>query len=43
MRILFCDDDEVILEQIQRYVDEFFKILGGKNPTLQHIPAEMLY
>ena len=29
MRILFCDDDERILEQLQRYVREFFADVGG--------------
>lgn len=28
MRIIFCDDDPVILEQIQKYVKEFFAGLG---------------
>lgn len=32
MRILFCDDNRQILEQLQKYVAEFFKMLGGKQP-----------
>ena len=32
MRILFCDDDERILEQLQRYVREFFADIGGTQP-----------
>lgn len=32
MRILFCDDEETILNQIQRYVAEFFKGVGGEKP-----------
>lgn len=32
MRILFCDDDERILEQLQRYVREFFADVGGTQP-----------
>lgn len=32
MRILFCDDDERILEQLQRYVREFFANIGGTQP-----------
>lgn len=32
MRILFCDDDERILEQLQRYVREFFTDTGGIQP-----------
>lgn len=32
MRIVFCDDDTKVLDQVQRYVAEFFKSLGGKRP-----------
>lgn len=32
MRILFCDDNLEILNQLQKYVSEFFKELGGKQP-----------
>lgn len=32
MRILFCDDNAVILNQLQSYVSEFFKKIGGKQP-----------
>lgn len=32
MRIVFCDDDAKTLEQIQKYVREFFKALGGAQP-----------
>lgn len=32
MRILFCDDNTEILQQLQRYVREFFRELGGKQP-----------
>lgn len=32
MRILFCDDDERILEQLQSYVREFFADIGGTQP-----------
>lgn len=32
MRILFCDDDERILEQLQKYVQEFFTDIGGTQP-----------
>lgn len=32
MRILFCDDDERILEQLQKYVGEFFSDIGGMKP-----------
>ncbi len=32
MRILFCDDNAVIVEQLQSYVAEFFSSLGGKPP-----------
>ena len=34
MRILFCDDNEKILIQLQAYVAEFFKHLGGIKPEL---------
>lgn len=32
MRIIFCDDNIEILNQLQRYVHEFFKSLGGSMP-----------
>lgn len=32
MRILFCDDNIAILEQLQSYVAEFFRGLGGVMP-----------
>ena len=32
MRILFCDDDPIILNQLQSFVSEFFKKIGGKQP-----------
>lgn len=32
MRILFCDDDRMVLEQLQSYVAEFFQSLGGRPP-----------
>lgn len=32
MRILFCDDNREILEQLQEYVLEFFSELGGAKP-----------
>lgn len=32
MRILFCDDDPLILAQLQKYVTEFFNSLGGPPP-----------
>lgn len=32
MRIVFCDDDPVILRQLQSYVEEFFSNLGGTEP-----------
>ena len=32
MRIVFCDDDPVILQQLQKYVKEFFLSLGGPLP-----------
>ena len=32
MRILFCDDDPLILEQLQKYVTEFFKTMGAQLP-----------
>lgn len=32
MRILFCDDDPRILEQLQKYVREYFKGKGGVHP-----------
>lgn len=32
MRIIFCDDDPAVLEQLQLYVSEYFARLGGKMP-----------
>ena len=32
MCILFCDDHIEIVQQLQRYVQEFFRGLGGKQP-----------
>lgn len=32
MRIIFCDDNIEILNQLQKYVQEFFKGLGGPMP-----------
>lgn len=32
MRIVFCDDDPLILQQLQAYVKEFFAGLGGSEP-----------
>ena len=34
MRILFCDDNKVILEQLRSYVSEYFKQIGGRQPEL---------
>lgn len=32
MRIVFCDDDPVILAQLQKYIKEFFEKQGGLQP-----------
>lgn len=32
MRIVFCDDDPLILRQLQTYVKEFFANLSGREP-----------
>ncbi len=32
MRILFCDDDNRILNQLQKYVREYFTDIGGTQP-----------
>lgn len=34
VRILFCDDDAVVLRQLQTYVSEYFAQTGGKMPEL---------
>lgn len=34
MRVIFCDDDPVILEQLRSCVSEFFARSGGKLPEL---------
>ena len=39
MRILFCDDNVEILEQLQRYVQEFFRERGGKQPEFAAYPT----
>lgn len=31
MRIIFCDDDPMVIEQLLSYVSEFFAQLGGKK------------
>lgn len=38
MRVIFCDDDPVILEQLQSYVSEFFARSGGRLPELDCYP-----
>lgn len=32
MRIVFCDDDELFLAQLQNLVQEFFQTIGGMQP-----------
>lgn len=32
MRVFFCDDDSIILEQLHLYVSEYFEQLGGMIP-----------
>lgn len=32
MRIVFCDDDPLILQQLQSYIKDFFASLGGVEP-----------
>lgn len=32
MRIVFCDDEPLILARLQKYVQEFFRSLGGTQP-----------
>ena len=32
MRVIFCDDDSIILEQLHLYVSEYFEQLGGIIP-----------
>ena len=34
MRILFCDDNPEILDQLQKYVTEFFKGMGKLLPEM---------
>jgi two-component system LytT family response regulator len=34
MRILICDDDALITEQLQKYIKEFFEKIGVKCPEL---------
>ena len=34
MRILFCDDNNAILEQLRSYVSDYFKENGGQQPEL---------
>lgn len=35
MRIVFCDDDPLILQQLQSYVKEFFANMGGVEPEYE--------
>ncbi len=39
MRIVFCDDDPMILQQLQKYVREFFFSLGGPFPEFAVYPS----
>lgn len=39
MRIVFCDDDNLILAQLQKYVKEFFSSLGGTMPEFSAYPS----
>ena len=39
MRIVFCDDDSVLLRQLQTYVREFFSALGGPEPEYVSYPS----
>ena len=34
MRILICDDDALIVEQLQEYINNFFENIGVKCPEL---------
>lgn len=34
MRILICDDDTLMIEQIQKYIKKFFEKIGIRCPTL---------
>ena len=34
MRILICDDDALIVEQLQKYIRNFFEKIGVKCPEL---------
>ena len=34
MRILICDDDVLIIEQLQKYIINFFENIGVKCPEL---------
>lgn len=34
MRILICDDDALIIEQLQKYIKIFFENIGVKCPEL---------
>lgn len=35
MRILICDDDNLIIEQLEKYIIEFFKKKKLKSPDIQ--------
>ena len=39
MRIIFCDDNAETLRQLQRYVQDFFRNLGGKQPEYASYPS----
>ena len=34
MRILICDDDALIIEQLQKYIRDFFENISVKCPEL---------
>ena len=45
MRIVFCDDDSLILQQLQTYVREFFANLSGAEPeyAVYHSGDELIH
>ena len=43
MRIIFCDDDPMVIEQLLSYVSEFFAQLGGKKVEFAYADNRTVY
>ena len=43
MRILICDDDTLIIEQLQKYIESYFESNHLKCPELVSFTSCLLY